>query len=230
MKRVFLAFAFRENDRELANQVEQLLGSHDVRAVTGKSVGGEALTPAVRGLIDETDGLIALLTRRDKIANRKNKYTTHQWVQDELGHARGNNKPAIAMIETGVDVGGMYAENEYIPFDPENPLEAFLRLSETIGGWKQQFGRRIEAVILPPDLATKIGQGTIKCRYRFYSKEGKWTKWEETEPANKIGGTFVHLTGVREDDSIQLEVTLEKTKWQSIASPQWIQIELGEVK
>src|SRR5438874_6586395 len=92
MKEVFLAFAFTPQDRELANYVEQLLAGHDVRTSNGKNVGGQALTPAIKHIIDNSDGLIALLTRRDKIAGKGNKYSTHGWVRDELNYARNQPK------------------------------------------------------------------------------------------------------------------------------------------
>jgi hypothetical protein len=225
MKRIFLAFAFRPNDRELANQVQQLLGSHDVPAITGENLGGDALTPAVKDRIDDSDALIALLTQRDRITDAR--YTTHQWVQEELNYARDKKLRTIALIETGVDVGGMYASHEYIPFDRENPLPAFLRLSDTIGMWKREIGRTLKVMILPPDLARTVGQGEIKCRYRFYSD--RWTKWNETEAIREIGGTFVYLVGVRDEYTIQLEVKLQDAKWQSVATPQWVQIELSQI-
>jgi hypothetical protein len=228
MKRIFLAFAFRDPDRSLANQVQQLLGSHDVPVVTGENLGGEELTPAVKERINESDGLIALLTRRDRIGNTRNKYTTHEWVREELNYARDNSKRAIALIETGVQVGGMYAANEHIPFDSQDPLPAFLRLSDTIGQWKREVGRTIKVLILPPEVARQVGQDEVKCRYRF-SAEGRWTKWNETDPVREVGGTFVYLVGVRDDHTIQLEVKLQNAKWQSIASPQWVQIELSQL-
>ena len=226
MKKIFLAFAFRDNDQALANQVEQLLGSHDVRVITGERLGGEALTPSVQARIDQSDGLIALLTRRDKIG--KAKFTTHQWVQDELAYARNKNKRAIALVENGVNIGGMYAPHEYIPYDPLKPLPAFLVLAETIGQWKRDIGRTIKVRILPPPLARKVGQGleTIKCRYRFQI-EGKFTDWKDSNPVPEPGGTFIYLEGVRDDHTIQIEVDEQKAKWQSIASPQWVQIQLS---
>jgi hypothetical protein len=149
-------------------------------------------------------------------------------VQDELNYARGKQKRAIALIETDVDVGGMYAPNEYIPFDRQNPLPAFLRLSDTVGQWKREIGRTLKVMILPPQLARTVGKGQIKCRYRF-SAEGKWTPWNETEAIGEIGGTFVYLVGVRDDHTIQLEVKLPNARWQSIAAPQWVQIKLNQI-
>ena len=227
MKRVFLSFNFGDADRELVNQVDQLLASHDVMPVTGKVLGGGPLTPTIQKFIEGSDGLIALLTQRDRVA--RNRYRTHQWVLDELNHARTNKMRTISLVETGVEVGGMFAAYEYIPFDRQNPLPAFLRLSEVVGQWKREVGRSIKVLVLPPTLAQQVGQGAIKCRYRLNTRDGKWMPWRETEPVPGVGGTFVNVAGVGEDDAIQLEFKLQNKKWQSIAAPQWVQIELSQV-
>ena len=75
MKKVFLSFAFRDEDRGLVTAAEQLLASHDLVAVTGKRLAGEALTPAVMQRIEACDALVALLTRRD--LKTSGKWTTH---------------------------------------------------------------------------------------------------------------------------------------------------------
>lgn len=227
MKTVFLAFAFRENDRQLANNIEQLLASHDVRVITGERLGGDALTPAVMDRIDQSEGLIGLLTQRDPIAT--GGYTTHQWVQDELGYARSKAKRAIALIETGVTVGGAYAPNEHISLDRQDLLPSFLALSDTIGEWKRDIGRMIKVRILPPKLGVRLGQGTetVKCRYRLYVG-GNSTDWKESTPVPEPGGTFVFLEGVHDHHTIQLEIIEDqKPTWLSIASPQWVQIQLS---
>ena len=47
MKNIFLSFSFRDADRELVAQVEQLLASHNIAVVTGRRLGGGQLTPEV---------------------------------------------------------------------------------------------------------------------------------------------------------------------------------------
>src|SRR2546421_6495603 len=220
MKEVFLAFAFNEQDRDLANQVQQLLAAHDVRISNGKNVGGKALTPAIKEIIDNSDGLIALLTKRDKIAKKGNKYRTHDWVKEELDYAKHQKKPAIALIERGVEKGGMYGEDEYISFDRGKPLPAFLQLSETIGRWKREAGRLVQALILPDDLGAQLWQQGLKIRYRLVPQKGKAKPdFQEAEVVRGPGGTLVYLWGVKEDDSIHLEVTLDKKTWRSDAAP-----------
>jgi len=152
--RVFLAFAFHDVDRELVGYVDQLLGSQYVQALTGEGLGGEALTPAVQARIDRCDALIGLLTQRERIQD--GRFTTHPWVVDELGYARAHKMRAIAVVESGLDVAGMYHPHEYIPLERNKPLPAFLRLSETIGEWKREVGRTVKVQILPAALARRV--------------------------------------------------------------------------
>jgi hypothetical protein len=228
MKRIFLSFSFRDEDRDLVTQVEQLLASHDVNRLTGKRLGGEALTPAVMNLIDQSDGLVALMTRRDQLA--AGGWTTHQWVHDELNHARNGQKRAIALVETNVDLGGAYAEHERIALDRANPLSAFLALSETIGIWKRAAGRQLKVRIMPDLVGQQAAQqinGT-QCRYRFVTN-GATTIWQEIIPVLEQGGTFVYIGGIQEDYMIQLSVENGAAKWQSPACPQWMPIELAQL-
>src|SRR6185295_14081986 len=116
--KIFLGFAFREVDQDLARWCDQLFASQFAHTVTGERLGGEALTPAVQARIDQCDVLVGLLTQRDLKAD--GKYTTHDWVRDEINYARNKGKPAIAVVEKNVDVGGMYQANEIIPLDRAN--------------------------------------------------------------------------------------------------------------
>lgn len=225
--KVFLAFAFRDSDKRLVSQIDQLVSSHLIQTVTGEGLGGEALTPAVQKRIDECDALIGLLTRRDEIA--QGKFTTHQWVLDELGYARANHKRAIALVETGVEAGGMNQSNEYIPLDRNDPLPAVLALSEALGVWRAEIGRHLKVQLLPRDLARKVGanENGIRCSHRLWSR-GKTGAWVEVQPVPEGGGTFIWIEGVKDDDLIQIKVESNGRKvWQSVATSQWIQIPLS---
>jgi hypothetical protein len=225
MKTVFLSFSFRDDDRDLVSGVERLLASHDVRAVNGRRLGGEALTPAVMTRIEECDGCVALMTRRDQLA--AGGWTTHPWVDDELKHARGRNLPGIALVEDGVQLAGAYAEHERISFRREDPLEAFLALSETIGVWRQQKGGRVLKVQLQPqDVAQQVTRrGNLhRCRYRL-TEQGKSSEWREAQPIREIGGVFLYLPNVKDEHLIEVEIANGRT-WTSPAIGQWLQIQL----
>ncbi|MFZ2471075.1 MAG: hypothetical protein WAW52_03940 [Methanothrix sp.] len=224
MKRIFLAFAFRDEDRELAADIEQLLKSHNIQAAIGERLGGLQITPAVQARIDQSDGLIGLLTRRTAIGT--DRWATHEWVKDEISYARAKGKRVIALIEECVDVEGMYSTNEYIQFNRKNILKAFLDLSETVGNWKLDAGRVLKIRILPDTLANKLSRGDYRCRYRFLI-QGRFSEWKDITLVPEIGGTFVYLDGVQEDYLIQLSIMNGHSgEWLSPASSQWMHVEL----
>lgn len=225
MRTIFLAYAYRESDHELAAQVERLLASHNVRAVSGKAVGGEAITDEVKARIEKSDGLVALLTRRDALAG--GGWTTHPWVKDEIVHARAHDKPAIALLETDVQHGGAYGENEYIPLDRANLAEALLRLSETLGEWKRKAGRTIKVQILPDDLAAQLsGANGLVCRYRFV-EGGTLHEWKTADLIPETGGAFLYLRGVQDDHLVQVEIERpQQNSWFSVATSQHLPINL----
>lgn len=220
---IFMAFAFRDEDKSLVNYIERLLASQFIQINTGGNLGGGQLTLEVQNRIENSDALIALLTRRDQL--QAGGWTTHQWVKDELGFARTKGKRAIAIVEEDVDVGGMYHPHEFIPLNRASLLETFLRLSETVGGWKQETGRRVKVQINPETIANKLGDGGVVCRSRL-GLHGNFTVWQAAIPSPEIGGTFVYLNGVQDEHLVQIEVQEAGNTWQSIATSQWMQVQL----
>lgn len=222
--KIFLAFSFRDEDKALVAMVADLLASHNILTITGEDLGGEQLTPAVQKRIDDCDGLIGLLTQRDQLAG--GGWTTHPWVLDEIGYARTKQKKAIAVVENGINVGGMYQPQEWIPLDPDTPLTTLMKLSKTIGQWKREAGRTVKVQILPSSLAKKLGGGAnIQCRHRLWM-QGKYTEWQDVTPVPEAGGTFIYIEGVGDEHLVQLRVEDQNVIWQSAASSQWMQIKL----
>jgi len=220
---IFLAFAYRDDDKPLASQVERLLASQFVQVKSGERLGGGQLTPEVQKRINDSDALIALMTRRDQL--QAGGWTTHAWVKDEMAWAHSKGKPAIALIEDGVAESGMFQPHEWIPLDRANPVEALLRLAETVAGWKQDAGRLIKVQIAPEEIAGKLGDGLAQCRHRLF-QQGKSTDWRDVVPIPEAGGTFVYLEGVREDHLIQIEATAGGQTWKSPATSQWMMVQL----
>jgi hypothetical protein len=228
MQNVFVSFHFSDDfnspDRLLANRVEGLLKSHGLAVFTGEALGGGPLTDRVRKLIEDSDALIALMTRREKKDN--GEWTTHQWVQDEYTHARGKNKRAIAMIEKGVDVAGMYQQNEYISYDPEDPLTAFLKLSATLGIWIEESGRPVKLLIQPQQIALDYGTDA-EWRYRF-NINGEYSEWHVAQLTPEPGGCFLYLRNVSDDALIQIQARSNNGCAESICSPQWVVVNLED--
>ena len=220
---IFLAFAFRDEDKPLVSYVERLLASQHVQVRTGEQLGGAQLTPEVQARIEESDALIALLTRREAL--QAGGWTTHPWVRDELAWARARGKRAIALVEDGVVDGGMFQSHEWIALNRDNPAEALVRLAETVGLWNHEAGRLVKVQIAPEEVATELGEGAATCRQRL-CEQGRFTDWQEVTPIPEAGGTFVYINGVREDHLIQLEAQAAGTTWRSPASSQWMLVQL----
>ncbi len=222
--KIFLSHSFsQEEDKTLATAIGSLLESHNVDVFTGKRLGGEALTPAVKRKIDKSDALVALLTRREEIVS--GGWRTHPWVLDELNYARNQNKLAIAIREEGVEVGGMYGEQEYILLNREQFLSTILDLSKTIGIWKQELGRIVKVKIICEDNAIGINDFETKCSYRFI-EEGEYFDWQTTNLIPEVGGTFAYIKGVQEQYMIQLKMEIKNETWVSCITPQWMPFQL----
>lgn len=224
MDKVFLAFAFRDPDRDLADTMERVIASHGLRCVTGEDLEGRPLTLEIKDKIEQSDGLVALLTRR---ATADAVDGTHAWVRDELNHARGKEKPAIALVEHGVVLTGMYAERENIPLDPAAPLAGLLRLSETIGNWKRRAGRRI-LVRIEPDEAAQLAarENGVVCRYRIYREAEIRRDWTPIHAVEEPGGVFVYVPDLQDTDRVKIEVRFGEQVWSSMNEPQWLRIAL----
>jgi hypothetical protein len=194
--------------------------------VTGDVLGGGGLTPAIQNRIKESDALVALFTREERIANQ-DEWRPTEWVSNEYISARSRNQLAIAVVEDGVRLNGAYAENEYIRLDPTRPCEAIVQLSETIGIWKIESGRSLEIRLLPEAAATVASDEHARCEYRLVSPSGDSTEWRVTKARRKPGGVFLIIQGIKLDQAIEIQI-LEgnNLKWRSVESPQWVHVEL----
>lgn len=226
---VFLAHPFTEEDRPLVAQIERLLASQDVAAVTGENLGGGSITDKVMARIERCDGLVALLTRDKRVGSTK-RWRARPWVEEELSHARAQHKPAIALVEGAVDTTGAYTDHERIDLDRAAPTDALLKLSEAVRVWKNELGWGRQIQLKPDELAHMLRtQSELKCRYRFVSRIGEKTDWRDTpDPITQPGGAVIYVNGVHGDDQfIELEIVKGDTmEWYSPATAQMISVEL----
>ncbi len=229
--KVFLSHSFSDEDGDLAQNVERLLSSHNILVVRGRRLGGAQVDAEVTRRIDDSHGLIALMTRRDQVGEQsENRWRTSRWIDDEYGYARNQRKQAIALVEDGIETGGLFEGVERIPLDRANPLEAFLALSETLRLWKEQKGFRRVAQLSPDSLSRWFRtNGEARCRYRFV-REGVPGAWVDqgVEPIPQPRGALLYLAGIQDDDSqIQVEILQnQRVQWSCYATPQYIGIEM----
>lgn len=228
MNSIFVAHWFDTADRDLVTHVDELLHSHGVVFLTGRVAGGRALDDAVKDKINQCDGLIALATRREQLA--EGGWVTHPWVIHEFDHAKGRDKETIAIVEDGVQWEGMHAGHGYIPLDRGRMSEALLKLSQTVGEWREKAGKVLKLRILPNELAERLKtpEQAFECQCRFLDR-GSYSDWRDVVPVPEPGAVFLYLTGVREDRLIEVRVRSNRETWQSPATPQFMPIELEQV-
>jgi TIR domain len=227
MRTIFLSHIFGPQDRDLVDQVDRLVVSHGLRVATGRALGGEALTDEVKARIQKADALLALLTTPYQRSD--GKWTTHDWVKSELQHAREHAKPSIALVETGVKLGGLAQGQESIPLDRQSPLEAFIRLSETIAEWKRKAGRLVR-IRLQPDEVAEIASDEhtgARCRYRFVDDTGgKPSDFTEGQVIQQAGGIILFVNGADERHYVQVQVEGAGATWRSPFEPQMMHVVL----
>jgi hypothetical protein len=224
--KIFLSFSFNHG-HDLTRAVERLLASHDVQPVTGRKLGGEAVDAAVEAKILRTDALISLVTKRPNPGPGESPWS--QAVQEEYDFARGQKMRCIAVVEEGLAFVGM-SNKERIKYDPANPVEAILGISETIAEWRQSIGQELKVQILPSTLAEKLENDPVfKCSHRYLDKDIS-TPWKEVQAITEEAGTFIYLRGVQTNHRVQLRVTgpQQNVTWQSPARVPWPMVQLKE--
>jgi hypothetical protein len=222
---VFLARPFDEDVQDLVRQIDRLLASHNIRAVSGERAGGGALDDVIFRRIKSCNALVALVTKRADGG-------PSQWVVEELNYARAHEKPAIPLVETGVQLGGAYAGWEQIPLDVENPTEALVRLSETLALWKARVGLARRVQLTPDSIGQQFRRSPgLKCKYRVVEPNGDRGDWQPApDPIAQGGGTLVYLEGIGSDEHyIEVEVMNGDTReWYSDTTPQLITVAMHE--
>lgn len=220
MNTIFLSFHYDASNKALAALIEDLLDSHALRGTTGDILAGNNLTPEIQKQIDDADALIALLTRREQLPG--GAWTTHEYCKNELQYARSKSKNAIAFVETAVDITGLYQENEYIRYDANQPLEAFIKLSRTIGLWKQRSGRTVKVQVMPEATALEIWAERATCEWEYRLSSGvRETPWALARARKEPGGVFLYVQVP--DDTMMIEVRIRANggakRWYTDSTP-----------
>lgn len=230
MESVFVAQWFDDRDRVLVSEVERLLFSHELISRSGHHTDGDSLEQTIKDRIDRCDAVIALATRRDKLADR-DEWTTHPWVTNEYGYGKAlGSKPVIAVVEDGVNWAGMYGGHRYIPLDRDEPSRALLDLSNTVGEWKMEAGESW-TIQLRPDEVTRnfdLHDPAFECDYRTYERASP-SDWRRAMPVREPGGVFLYLNGLQAGEKIEVRMRNDATSLISDATAKWMPVDLREV-
>ena len=220
MNTVFLSYHYDELNTKLANKVQQLVESHNLRPFTGDNLGGGALTDELKKEIRKADALVALMTKAQQYNN--GEWATHPFCLSELQYARSASKPCIAFLENGIKPHGLFEEHEYIAFDPADPLPAFLKLSRTVGRWKVTAGRILKVQVVPQETATEIWSNKAQCQwqYRLVPSDLSESDWKEAKTVRKEpGGLYLYVQVPDDTTMIEVRIQCSHKLWASETIP-----------
>lgn len=149
----FVARSFAPQDEDRIRPVLEFLDSFRKVGFFCESADvaeAESVSKKVRDMIEERQVFIGFFTRKHPVYAISSRFraageillgtikpqmwSAPPWVLQESGYALRAGKDLILLRETGVEVFGLQADLEYVPFDSEKPADVFLKLSQMING------------------------------------------------------------------------------------------------
>jgi len=218
----FVARSFDPADEAKIDRIVKFLDSFKALGFISQSAERsevESVSEKVRSMIDKSDVLVGIFTRRHPVyrfdggwrmaldvllgwrsADTWSTWSAPPWVLQESGYALKGKKALILFQEAGVEVPRLQGDLEYIPFDPRNPAPAFQRASQMITG-----------------LIAKVGG--VKVETTVTQTEVTQTKELEATPA-----PMPSSSGLGQDEEISNEkgFTLRLIAlWKTVISRDW---------
>lgn len=132
---VFIAHSFLPCD-DLVNDYIIDYFRHKVKKVlTGRPYQTDSISKKVKGKIRESDLVVAVLTKRDKIS--KGRYKTSQWVKDKATFAAGAKKNVLFIKEENVsDLPGIFGDYEWIELNRNHLRDSIEKVDEYLKNYK----------------------------------------------------------------------------------------------
>ncbi len=214
---IFIGFGYNDNDKWIKDLVFPLVQSFDATIVTGEDLHGQILSQEVADRIKRADGVLAFLTQRDAMTN--GKFTTHQWVRDELITAINHKVPAVEIREINIDAqGGIVGDRQRIEFALDDKAKLLVELAKMLSAWRRNLKAR-RLFLMPRDIVQDarayINKEDLKCTYQFMngSKESEIYK---AKPFKFGQGLCVDIYNVPSEDSlVQVTITGPHFEWSS---------------
>jgi len=116
--KIFIATGFDPLSRRRAKSVEESLRTLGIEVVYGDKLSGDRISDGVKKRIDESNCLIALLTRHEP--KKSGGWTTHPWVMEEAIFAYAKKIKVLYVVEKNVALGGIAGDVEKVMFNPHS--------------------------------------------------------------------------------------------------------------
>ena len=220
LETVFLSYHFKE-DQELVLAIIKCVERQGLEVVTGGRLGGGEIPSVVKDRIRGADSLIALMTRRYKIGGSEIEFwDSHPWVRDELTYGYHLDKPAIPIVESGVEVAGAFSNYERITFDRDDWDSAIKALEQTLLLWTGRLGAKpIKVQMQPAERLRNLGLDDRQwCRYRWWLPPNLPENWVRTDSILREIGSLYFFARRPPDSSAMIEIEVLKDgecQWRS---------------
>ncbi len=234
MDTIFLSYTYnshpeyQDETKELVKNIKIIAESQELQVVTGVNLGGGTLTPEIQKRIAKCDALVALISPwKDSFGNP----ATPPYVIDEYTYAVNKGKQTIRLLHSVLKNQGMYINQEYIPYDPVQAIDALLKLMRTLVLWKKTLGISHEIQLLPTELVNNLNNGgtTSRCEYQLLINR-KTSIWQTIDIWPEPGGLVTYIPNVPDGAKLNLKVTFGDEQWLSnFCNPQIHNIRLEKL-
>ena len=123
-KNCFLSFSFDEHGMALAFELRDFFELLGVGFVSGLGYEPRPISEKVLSRLNEPISLFVVLFTRSE---------NQDWLQQEIGIAKGRNLPVMVLIEDGVDFkSGILSDNEFFKFPKNTISKSFIAVLQAL--------------------------------------------------------------------------------------------------
>jgi hypothetical protein len=213
--RIFIGYGYNERDKWIEYLVFPLIESFGAEVISGKEIHGRVISNAIQNQIEQSDALIAFLTKREDTG------VTHRWVSDELSIGIANKIQVLEVREIGVnDQGGIAGDRQRIEYDENQRDKCLVEIAKAVGRWQHKTNVNIK--LLPQEFVDNVRplvkRPEFKCTYNLI--DGRTERFDVTADVRPItGGLFVNLKNVSKEALVQINISTQDNSWTSDFEP-----------
>ena len=198
--KVFVGYGYNDRDKWIEEMVIPVIEALGLEVVHGKEMPGMKLSDEIKKRIISCDLLVGFLTRRDC---HEGKFTTHEWVRDEIVTANSVGVSFIPVVENGVDFqAGILGDVVWEPYDEKERDRFLVNLIKAVANKAKTLTTQKKLLIkTQPDTFHKLikkkldNKEDFKCEYRFsnapeHKVEMEDSEWQDGKIIKVIGGGF----------------------------------------
>jgi hypothetical protein len=167
--KVFVGYGYNERDRWIEEIVLPMIRGIGLDLETGKEIYGQKLDDGVRGKICGCNYVLGFTTRRDELA-AAGRWTTHQWVKDELLVANEHGIPFVEVRDDVIDAQeGLLGGHARLEFADGNREQLYEALAKLLMTWSRPTGM-LTLELMPDDFTQQmrplLRDPDLRCLYK----------------------------------------------------------------